>query len=216
MAITRYDYSLHPRIHLTTEDQCLYFMEHTPGGYQQSKSNSLISNFKKPMSRLPFQDWVYKTTAINQFSKDLIACLNLGNIITIIPAATSKPREHADWDNRLDQVVEKFVTQQTNGAVCEYALDSISPLTPAHAGGSRNIDEIIQNTRWNGFIKDPSSTVLIIDDVLTSGAHFKAWKEIILRNDSRVTNVIGIFWSLHVWPETEFPEIIAWPSDIVF
>lgn len=199
MAITRYDYTIHPRMHLSAEDKCLYFMEHTPGGYNKSKNNSQISNFKKPMSRSSFPDWEYKIEAIDKFASDLTEGINIGSITTIIPAPTSKPRGHNEWDNRLDQVVESFVSKQTNGARCEYALDSIIPLTPAHAGGSRDMEYIKQNTHWNGFATAPSTTVLIIDDVLTSGAHYKAWKEIILENDPRVKSVIGIFWSLHVW-----------------
>ena len=77
-------------------------------------------------------------------------------------------------------------------------IDAEVSMTPSSHGGSRNKEDIKNNTKWNGFSGNIVETVIIIDDVLTTGALFKAWKEIIQSNEPKVKRVIGFFWALHV------------------
>jgi len=191
------DLELHAREHIEEGDKCFYFMEKEAEGYAKSTANNLINNFKKPADRRGKPEWIYKERAIKIFIKDLCD-LGYSHPYTIIPAPTSKPRGHADWDDRLDQVVDGLASCKTELAV-EKALDTNSVLTPAHLGGSRDIDDIKDATVWRGIGTLHGDTVILVDDVLTTGAHFKAWKEFIMKNDSRVKNVIGLFWTLHIW-----------------
>ncbi len=191
------DLELHARPHIKEDDKCYYFMEKEAEGYTASTANNLINNFKKPVDRRGKSEWVYKERAIKVFTGDLCD-LNLSHPYTVIPAPTSKPRGHADWDDRLDKVVEGFALCKDD-VVIEKALDTAIVLIPAHLGGSRNIDDIKSHTVWNGIGDLKGDTVILVDDVLTTGSHFKAWKEFIMQNDPRVKNVIGLFWTLHVW-----------------
>ncbi len=72
-------------------------------------------------------------------------------------------------------------------------------MLPAHLGGSRKVEVIKNATVWNGINDLNGDTVILVDDVLTTGAHFKAWKGFIMEHDPRVKNVIGLFWTLQVW-----------------
>lgn len=191
------DLELHPRTCITKDDNCYYFMEKESEGYTKSSANNLINNFKKPVDRRGRPEWTYKENAIKVFIDDL-CIINFVKPYTIIPAPTSKPRGHQDWDNRLDEVT-KGLGERNSHLNIEKALDTSEVLTPAHLNGSRDIDFIKSKTVWNGITNLESDTVILIDDVLTTGAHFKAWKEFIMENDPRVKNVIGLFWALHVW-----------------
>lgn len=214
MAIVQYNHRIHQRYNLTEHDLIYYFFERTSSGFDGSPNNGKILNFKKDISKRDRYEWKFKIQAIQEFASDLIREINPTSQITIIPAPTSNPRGSENFDDRIDQVVN--LVQSRNG-LCktEYALDTSDTIQSSHMGGSRDIAYIKEHTIWNGFQVEPSSTVILIDDVLTTGAHFKAWKEIILERDPRVTNVIGVCWALHVWPELDVPPI-AWPDDFEF
>jgi len=119
---------------------------------------------------------------------------------TIILAPTSKPRNYPEWDNRIDKVVDGLGDYLTHLHI-EKALDTITAHRPSHLGGDRNIESIKSNTAWKGIRNlDPTiDTVFLVDDVLVTGAHFKAWKEIILENSPKVKQVVGLFFALHLW-----------------
>jgi len=80
----------------------------------------------------------------------------------------------------------------------EYIFDTLHDVLEAHKGGSRKIEDIKSNTIWNGFINKPPSEVIIIDDVLTTGAHFRVCKDMINKYYPNI-KVIGIFLALYTW-----------------
>ena len=197
MPLTQYDYNLHPRPHLTKEDVCFYFMEHVSGGYTASPSNDKISNFKKPISVKGTNQWPYKQSAIKAFIADL-ASINFKDPqkeMMIVPGITSKPRSDTEWDDRIDKVSEGFAEQFSHLSIGKI-IDTKDVMIPSSHGGSRDITIIKDNTIWDGNCPETADTIIIVDDVLTTGAHFKAWKEFILENCPKVNNVIGVFWAL--------------------
>jgi len=199
MKLTKYNHSLHSRYYLDEDDECFYFMEHQPGGYSASPSNSQISNLKKPISAKGSTQWKWKELAISQFIQDLKSLeLSSENVVIVVPGATSKPRESSNFDSRIDQVVDGVFENHKSFQV-EYLIEAKNEVIPANYGGSRKKEDIKKNTKWNGFNGTVYETVIIIDDVLTTGSHFKAWKEIIKENAPEVKRIIGIFWALHVF-----------------
>ncbi len=106
------DMELHSRQHIDADDRCYYFMEKESEGYTKSSANNLMNNFKKPVDRKGKPEWIYKERAIRVFIEDLCG-LNFSHPYTIIPAPTSKPRGHDDWDDRLDQVAEGLASCKT-------------------------------------------------------------------------------------------------------
>lgn len=191
------DLELHPRAHIASDDLCAYFLEKESEGYSKSDANNIIYNFKKPMDRKGKEDWKYKEKAIRQLS-DMLNHIKFPKCI-LVPAATSKPRNTEDWDDRLDKCVDSV--NQSEVKVVK-ALDVTTTQVPAHLGGSRNLEDIkkatslIDLTQYADF-----DTVIILDDVLTTGAHFKAWKEMILKDNPHIKKVVGIFFALHVWKD---------------
>lgn len=200
MPLTQYDYNLHPRTNLTEDDVCFYFMEHTVGGYAASPSNDKISNFKKPVSARGTGQWPHKQRAIRQFINDLgsITFKDDQDEMMVVPGVTSKPRSDSEWDNRIDKVAEGFADKFTHLSIGKI-IDTRDTVVPSSHGGDRDKTVIKNNTIWDGNCPESADTIIIIDDVLTTGAHFKAWQEIILENCPNVNKVIGVFWALHVW-----------------
>lgn len=198
MPLTQYDYNLHPRPHLTQNDICYYFMEHTVGGYEASPSNNKISNFKKPVSAMGTNQWPHKQRAIRQFINDLesITFKDDQGEMMVVPGITSKPRSDTAWDDRIDKVAEGFANKFSHLSIGKI-IDTRAVVVPSSHGGSRDMATIKNNTLWDGNCPETADTIIIIDDVLTTGAHFKAWKEFILENCPNINKVIGVFWALH-------------------
>jgi len=192
------DIELHPRRHIASDDLCIYFLEKESEGYSASDANNIIYNFKKPLSRQEHSDWYYKERAIKQISS-MINTIRFPECF-IVPAPTSKPRNSKEWDSRIDQVVDSIAQQQVSIAK---NLDVTIPLLPAHNGGSRDIQTIKNFTSCTVLPQNGINTVILVDDVLTTGAHFRAWKEIILERNPHIKHVFGLFFALHLWKDFE-------------
>ena len=83
-------------------------------------------------------------------------------------------------------------------------LESITDTIPYHSGTiHRNIQDIKSNIVFHGF--DPNRVnqydnieIAIVDDVITTGAHFKACQELILEQYPHAA-IYGIFLAKTVW-----------------
>lgn len=199
MALTKYNHDLHNRKWLTGEDECYYFIEATNGSYEESESNQFLFNFKKPIERKDFSDWNFRNKAIRKFARLLSEINGIKDItFTTIPAPTSKPRKSNLFNNRIDETI-KLLKEYCPGLSIEYAFDAKKEVQASHQGGSREPEDIRENIEWLGFKNTPSKTIIFIDDVLTTGAHFKVCKEMILKNEPNVETVMGFFLALYKW-----------------
>ena len=182
------------------EDICYYFLEYTSKvGYNYNDSNNIVFNFKSTHPN----SIRYKRNAISYFANLIIN--DISNLLpkdTIyIAAPTSKTRNSALFDDRLDQVVNIL---NIKGLSTSLKLEALSDITPSHSSGqNRNITDIKNNIIFYGF--DPTRfqvndfiKVAIVDDVITTGAHFKACKERILEKYPKAI-VYGIFLAKTVW-----------------
>lgn len=177
-------------VHLNASDHCYYYGVYTPGGYSVSDYNSMVQNFKKDISRRNNKEWFYRDKAVNDFASMLHHTLQ-NNRWTIVPCATSKPRNSLNFNDRLDATANKLRLLSSNYDI-QFCLDTIEELIPSHTGGTRNPTEIAANTRWIQPTTKPNPNIVLFDDVLTTGAHFRAYKDIILSHYP-FCNVIGIF-----------------------
>jgi len=187
--------------HVTSQDEIFYAREYiSEGGYEASEANSLIINFKKDISRKGKPEWYYKEQAIRKFALELGRAVMENAVLAAIPSSIWEldPKYDSRMDDMLAQakgfkpslILEKpFVANQTT--------------TPSHHGGTRNPQEIYDNLVWRGF-SQPTNLVLLVDDVLTSGAHFRACKRLIQEHHPNV-RVVGVFWAKTVWPDA--PEL---------
>ena len=208
------EYEIHGknRPHFELHHKCWYFMEKQAEGFSVSDANQLVYNFKKHLDKKGTAECFYRNQAVQKFISDLCTLrinpkILHNGYITAVPAPTSKVRNSTKWNDRIDLVVKGWA--KCNSAIkVEYALDVICDIPSSHqGGGSRNPHEIKKYLKFNGFKDEPSEVVIIIDDVYTTGGHFKAFREFILENDERVKEVIGIFWALHVWDLPDVDEL---------
>lgn len=179
---------------LQPADECFYAKDYVAGsGFQGGEVNSDILNFKKPPNA-PGQN--YRVQAINKFALEASRLINCDSgrsyFVTAIPS--SKAKSDPLYDNRF----EDFFTQLKKFCPCidvVWPVDAINTVTPSHqSSGVRNPNTIKQNYRYVGFSGSQPDRIIVFDDLLTSGAHFRAYKDFILQSGF-TGNVIGIFWA---------------------
>jgi predicted amidophosphoribosyltransferase len=178
---------------LTKQDECYYFGDYVArAGYAHSPINQLILNLKKSASHRGEIGWHYKSDAI-EFCAELIA-KNLDTAISnhcrIVPIPPSKPPRHSQYDDRMWQIAKAAKPFKASAL-----LNTVRPRTPFHSGASvRDVDLIFENLEYANFSLDMNTTCILIDDVLATGANFKACKRKLLQIP-QINKVIGIFIS---------------------
>jgi len=179
-------------------DQFLFYARtYTVGmGYQYSQTNQLIFNLKKSVGATS-PELFYKRQAIQKFTGEVVELLNrYSEPLTLVPMPPSKARSHPEYDDRLEQVAGGVAAALPDIAWLPllYAKDSIES---SHSGSGRSADMLydwLQVDRSVGDRYQEDTTIALLDDVLTSGAHFTAARRRLLEAfpDARV---IGIFWA---------------------
>jgi hypothetical protein len=188
--------------YLTATDECYFGGEYTAGqGYAHSATNQLIHNLKKDMARRGLPEWRYKEGAIRQVAANLRDSLTPEFLAsaTFVPVPPSKVASDPEYDDRMTQVL-----QLLGGHIDVRELVAQRESTErVHTAASRpkppelyNNYEIVQP-----FTDPPPSQVAVVDDLLTTGAHFKAMQRILTETYPNI-HVVGIFIARRV-PDTE-------------
>lgn len=197
------------RGHLTPNDLCYYYLIRDSRGWDDgphAEANQLITNFKHDPQKYPANSapMYYKRRAI----KTLAGYVNsffvaqedvLGNKdIYLVPIPTSKPRSSQDHDPRLDSLC-KIVERDVPWVRYLPLLDTKQNVGKAHAGaGSRDPDFLARNMACGEIPpSDSERYVVLVDDVLTTGAHYAACKKVVRSKFPDVV-VLGLFLSVHV------------------
>ena len=177
--------------YLEQGDDCYFLGEYTArGGFSASPTNNEILNLKKSIERRGMSDWQYKERAIQIFAREIRRHLDY-QMVTFVPVPPSKARTDPLYDDRLVRLLrsigpdadvrELVVLRQSLEAS---HLRSNRP-SPTELFQAMEIDE----SQVGPPLKDH---VVVFDDVLTAGAHFKAVKcHLQLRFPS--TRPIGFF-----------------------
>lgn len=190
---------------LEPEDVCYYLGEYTArGGFAASRTNDLILNLKKPMDRRGRPEWKYKGWAITTVAGDLRKILGQGGIeaVTFVPIPPSKVKGDADYDDRLVQVLSKM-TDAYDADVRELVLQR-QTIAASHSGEERaSVNELVDNYFIDETLALPlrNNEVVIFDDVLTTGRHFKAVQSALTQRFPEV-QTIGLFVARRV-PKTD-------------
>ncbi len=183
---------------IEAEDECLYLGEYTARkGYQFSDTNNLIFNLKKPMERRGQQGWHYKKRAVEKAGRQLREALDALNpkwlsIATLVPMPPSKVKSDPMYHDRLIQML------QVLGAGLQLDIREMiaqrESTEAAHSTEVRpRVDELCDNYSIKESLVDPPPRVIgVIDDVLTTGSHFKAVQRL-LRSRFPAVKIYGIF-----------------------
>jgi predicted amidophosphoribosyltransferase len=190
-------------VFLTDEDECYYFGNYSPGkSFKHSETNQTIFNLKKPMSAKGKHEWKYKTQSIDKIGKNIAANLTRALLpdVVLVPIPPSKPPSHPEFDDRIERVVNFAAPFQ--GA---NVLRTLVARDPMHNGqNQRSVESIYQSLE---FVENPETLIrgvcILVDDVLTTGASFRACKQKLLELDG-VNRVIGFFGARCAWEKQIF------------
>ena len=193
-------------MHLAPNDRCRFLGIYKPrAGSQHSKFNDLIINFKKPMHRKGLPEWKYKERAIDIIAAKLASSLELygtwAQTVTWVPIPPSRAKGDPEYDDRLLQVLYKVSQTLQRHQKRQRPLDirglirQKKSTQPSHLSSSRPSPDAIAA---NYFIDESlmaasiQCKVALFDDVITTGAHFKAAQSVLKQ---RVPDVVigGIF-----------------------
>ena len=172
-------------------DNCFHAREYmSHGGYEASETNQLITNLKWGLEYRNTPRWPHKLRAIDRWSEELSTTIQDGDTVACIPC--SKCRSDPHYDPRVEWILEAL--QKRREIRTERPIERVISAQSMHSGGDRHPDLIYECLGWKGFEGDPPDMIILIDDVITSGASFKACQRLILEHH-RAMEVCGLFWA---------------------
>ena len=188
--------------YLDRSDECYFCGEYTAGaGFAHSATNQLILNLKKKMDRRGQPDWKYKGYAIRAAANNLRESIadEFLTSATFVPVPPSKIAGDPEYDDRMTQVARLLGPEVD---VREVVFQSQN-MQDAHTAANRpGPDQLYANYEIEESLVEPVPLqIAVVDDVLTTGAHFKAMKRI-LDEAFPDAHIVGIFLARRV-PGTE-------------
>ena len=180
--------------HLDDSDNCYFFGEYTARkGFGHSSTNQLIWNLKKGNDKRGSYEYRYKGQAIHQVAN--LITNTIGNLYeyTFVPVPPSKCRTDPAYDDRIADILR--VCKQCNGNLDfrELITQRLS-MGASHSATARpSPAQIAANYQFDQTITAGiRNTIVIFDDVLTAGSHFKAMKDTI-RHHLPDVGIMGLF-----------------------
>lgn len=186
------------------DEYCYYYLTRVSGGYSASDANGRISDFKKPLDRFWNRPDVlrYKWSEVEAFARDLSLLLTgeLSSIVSrydvaLVPVNTSRPWDDAYHDPRLVRLCERTAELAGNVRAAN-VMRSRNRIQSSSSGGSRDVEVLRANLDFLGFGENVPDAAILVDDVLTTGAHYAACRDAIRERYPNVL-VIGAFLSIH-------------------
>lgn len=201
--LTKIDDLTRPDHHyLDVGDDCVYFSDYCAGqGYGYSPMNQLIFNFKKPMDRRGQPDWVHKERAIESAATAFAQALPQGfcDQTVLIAMPPSKARDDPRYDDRVSRLLQRLAALRTCG-VRDLLYQDGSRELAAHQGDRPGPEELAGRFRIDEGLVMPVPTVIgVFDDVLVTGASFKAAK-VVLQTRFPGVRVVGLYLARRVFP----------------
>lgn len=202
---TRFKYldqqALSEHCYLEPGDHCFYLGEYLPSRGDRSKSfwtrpiNSLVLNFKWPQSASTEQ-LIYKNRAIEQIAQTLIAQIRLweartGKSFTLVLIPTSKSSGDVDYDDRCERLKKKLdpyidcrMLIRTTASMSKHHLSKTVRPNPSQLLAYLELDVNVNVDHLGDYL-------VLFDDVLTNGCHFKACQQLLLDHFNK--RAVGVF-----------------------
>ncbi|WP_139116988.1 hypothetical protein [Candidatus Thiodiazotropha endoloripes] len=191
--------------YLSDSDYCTFMGEYTARrGYGYSDTNQLISNFKKDPSRRGMPEWRYKRVAIATIGNSLAHCLHrYVDQFSLVPIPPSKCKDDPAYDDRMVQALAHCQRRTPQIDFRELVYQTSSTRTSHGSDDRLGPDELLQHYAINHELVDGTrGTILVVDDLITTGSHFKAMQRI-LHECLPDRKIVGLFIARRV-PESDF------------
>jgi hypothetical protein len=188
--------------HLDGSDACYFIGEYTAGrGFAHSDTNQFIYNLKKSVDRRGLPEYRHKEAAIVQAGRVLRSSLNPEFIRrgTFVPIPPSCAEDDPLYDDRIAEVIRAIAPQIDVRKLIRQVVSTPGAHLVQNRPGPRQLYENYQIDESLAF--PTPSAIAIVDDVLTTGAHYKAIQRILQERFPGVP-VSGLFLARRV-PNTE-------------
>ena len=196
--------------YLAAGDVCHFIGEYTARrGFAYSATNSLILDFKKPVARAGRPEWRYKEAAIAIAAAVLRGAVHPSVLdrLVFVPVPPSKARDAAAYDDRLVRML-RMVRPQQPLDVRELIVQARSTEAAHRLAVRPRPRELARLYRIDPAVKPPGpGVVAVVDDLLTTGAHFRA-AATVLKAAFPDIDVVGLFLARRV-PDTTAPEAMG-------
>lgn len=187
---------------LRETDSCYFLGEYTARkGYSFSPTNNLIINIKKPMTKRDSPEWRHKARNIDIASRALNEAMSEADLdqYTFVPAPSSKSKSDSEYDDRLIKILTKAFAGR-NVDIRE-AITTKESRDSFHNDAVR--DPLALRESWaldESLLSDMRENILVFDDVITTGCHFRAASDLI-SSIGFASPIHGIFLARRV-PQT--------------
>lgn len=193
--------------YLRDDDDCLYLMEYfSHKGYGYSPENSFIQNLKKSVTRKALYEYRFKSEAITKatilFKTSVLPAIENWGPCTFVPIPCSKEKTDSLYDDRVEQFTSNCLIGSHHNFAELFKIRESRPAT--HESDLRlRPDEHMElldiDLNIGAGTKD---TIILVDDVITTGSQFVACKDLILRHYPHKL-VVGIFLARRNVPPNE-------------
>lgn len=194
--LTKVDALIRPdHTYLTPADTCYFLGEYSARkGYAFSSTNNLVLNFKKPVDRRGRPEWQYKEQAIVTAAKAFRLALNAEWLdkATLVPIPPSKAKADPLHDDRMVRMLQAIRLMPPLD-IRELIVQSVSTDAAHDLMIRPRPEDLVSRYRVDTALGAPTPTVIgLVDDILTTGAHFKAGQAVLLKAFPQ-TRIIGLF-----------------------
>lgn len=189
---------------LTKDDACFFLGEYTARkAFSHSATNNLIQNLKKPMDRRGTSQWRWKENAIAEAAQALRDALAGGDLraITFVPMPPSKAKSDPLYDDRMSRILANL----GQGLDIRELLVVDQSMAAAHESADRPRPEalVLRLRVDTALCEPPPPRIVLCDDVLTTGSHFRAAQTVLMQRFPSV-NIFGVFLARRVPQPPEF------------
>jgi predicted amidophosphoribosyltransferase len=169
--------------HLSDVNRCFYLMEYTKGAGNGTRENSLIHNFKKSLEHQNTSHWHYKhedTVSLARLFKTLYVPMLDLPIWSLVPIPPSKCKSDPLYDDRMLKLL-KLSCGKSKCDIRELIIAKKSR-EASHASAVRpSLKELQDNLEIDvSLLSGVKKNIILFDDVITSGAHYVACKNLII------------------------------------
>jgi hypothetical protein len=185
--------------YIALDDECYFCWEYVvKGGYVQYAVNDFIHNFEIPSDCPDPWRLRHKTKAVGFAAKALQSLIpaDLKQTSTFVPIPPSKIKEDPAHDERLSLALRSIVPPLAD--VRELVLQNENTVSK---GKQIHPSQRAANYRINEECASPDPThIVLVDDVLTTGSHFKGAMMVLQQRYPRV-GIVGLFLARAIRPD---------------